>query len=244
MATPNEENVDDLLKQIKDRKEELLQSTAPTEEDPPPPEPTVSEPIEDTTVRKPGKPLPAALQEQIREMKRQGSSYEDIRDELGVSDNSIAKYTKDIPSKAAHLKTEKKGVKSKGGRGGSPEAYPQKRIYQQITSDITQEALERLELVMATGKPVLDRWQYYADMRGLDLVDYIELSCDFFEAYDGYVSKLERNIQVQAAAIQLLTKKALPHTQREEQVQVYLASCILADQNPDPALVFKLIQRG
>lgn len=215
---------------------------APADEPAPPAPPSQPHiPTEPPKERKSGQKLPAEVIQRIRELKIAGATYEDIRNELGVSDNSITKYTRDIPAQRGRGRPPK-GRTGQGAR--SPLTYPQSRMYQRITADVTQEALARFEEIMAVGKPVIDQWAYNAEMRQLPLLDYLEMAVDFMEAYDGRIPRMEREIALLKTALQFFYERAQPNLLKEKEVKWYFGACILAGETPDPAALFAILKRS
>jgi len=245
---PSEGDVEAMLKRLQKKE---AQAAAKKEKDlepvqfSDPPAEVPEEDDEQSWRDKPGTAIPDSIVEKIREMKREGANYETIKKALGVSENSISKYTPDIPSVRGRKGSDAKGTKARvQSRSTNPVDYSQKRMLGEITKSVAQEALAKFQQILEVGKPVIDTWENAAERRGYDLVDYIELAVDFFEAYDSYIDKLERDNKALKYLLGYLSQRAAPQLKREEDIHLYFAACMVAETNPDPKDVLQLIRAG
>jgi hypothetical protein len=175
-------------------------------------------------------------------MKREGFKYSQIKEELGVSENTISKYTSDIPAQRGRRTSPARPKPRIQSQSTDPVGYSTKRMHHEITKEVAMEALTKFQQILEVGKPAIDQWTTAAEMRGLDLMDYLELAVNFFEAYDPYIDKLERENRSLKFLLKYLAQRALPRLQRDEDIQLYMAACMVADKEPDPKDVLQLIR--
>lgn len=175
---------------------------------------------------------PAAIVEAMQEDARAGLTRKSIAEKHGVSLPTVDKYCGAILSEM-----KKKPLQD-------PFLQAQKEAQRAITSKIVGKVMEATTRSLDVGEKVISEWEDRAEMRNMDLVNYIAYCVSFTNAYEGVIDDMQRELRALEMQNKVLKEYADPAIVREKNIKRYLMHCYMNGYAPKEEVLRKLFVGG
>lgn len=172
--------------------------------------------------------IPSATVEAMQEDARTGMSRSDIAKKYGVDLKTVDKYCKPILSEM-----KKKPLQD-------PFLQAQKEAQKAITSKIVGKVMEATTRSLEVGEKIISEWEDRAEMRNMDLVNYIDYCVSFTSAYEGVIDDMQRELKAQDRLIKVLKEYADPAIERRERIHRYVLYSYICGHQPKEEILRKL----
>lgn len=127
-----------------------------------------------------------------------------------------------------------RGIRPKGGgatvqrkRQGDVTRIPSEAVYARLTEQVTGEVLGKYEKIMSVGRDTVEAWEYEAEVRGMQLPDFIEECVNFYLVnHDKFVNIEQENAQLKQMAYTFF-QVANPYYQKRDMLKLMIMAKVM-----------------